>query len=82
MNCPKCKNECSREYVDNEVAIQYGPYGCENCGWSEDEEYDLSEGKSRIDKHGGVIDQWGCYYPSDTLEARVYKFIQTHPWVS
>jgi hypothetical protein len=41
--CPKCGTNC--DSVDVGVGIMYGPYGCPGCGWSEDSEYDLSEGK-------------------------------------
>jgi len=58
MKCPKCGYECERESVDVGVGIINGPYGCPNCGWSEDPKYDLSEGQSR-ERNGGIIDQYG-----------------------
>lgn len=65
MDCPKCGEQCGRESVDNGVAIIHGPWGCYNCRWSEDERYDLSNGKSPIDEeYGGVIDQFGGYTPN------------------
>jgi hypothetical protein len=35
MNCPECDEECDRDSVDIDVGIQYGPWGCYGCGWSE-----------------------------------------------
>jgi hypothetical protein len=57
MKCPKCHSECSRDEVDNGVDTMYGPYGCFNCGWSDNSEYDISEGKKEID--GYLIDSCG-----------------------
>ena len=58
MKCPKCNSEgCWREEVDIGVGIQYGPYGCPDCGWSEWEEYDISEHTKEED--GYALDQWG-----------------------
>lgn len=34
--CPTCGAECVRDEVDIGVGIQYGPWACPNCGWSED----------------------------------------------
>lgn len=73
MNCLKCDEECSRESIDNGLGIQYGPYGCPRCGWSEYPEYDLSEGRDPIDEQGGVVDQWGVYYPSGNTVAVAYR---------
>lgn len=67
MNCPKCNGECYRDEVDIGVGIQYGPWGCTVCGWSEMPEYDLSEGKDPIDEKGGMIDQYGGYHPAGSF---------------
>jgi len=56
--CPKCLADCERESVDVGVGIINGPYGCPDCGWSEDPKYDLSEGQSPI-RDGGRFDQFG-----------------------
>lgn len=64
MDCPKCKSECFREDADVGVGIIYGPYGCTQCGWSEDPYYDSSSGPSeaerehldyRVTPQGGLI---------------------------
>jgi len=73
MKCPKCNEDCDREEVDVGVGIIYGPWGCPNCGWSEDEEYDLSTGRDPIDEKGGVLDQFGVYYPPGNFVARAYR---------
>lgn len=64
MNCPKCNCECDREEVDVGVGIIYGPYGCPQCGWSQDPEYDLSDGQSPIHESGYIKDQWGGLTPA------------------
>lgn len=74
--CPKCDGECYRDEVDIGVGIQYGPYGCTKCGWSEDSEYDLSKGKSPLDETGGAIDQYGGYHPSGSSMARAYRMAE------
>ena len=62
MDCPKCGNRCDRDEVDVEVGVIYGPYGCYNCGWSEDSRYDSSEGESIAQKEYGndyIVDSRG-----------------------
>lgn len=57
--CPKCKSRCFRESIDVGVGIIYGPYGCPNCGWSEDEKYDNSSGPKYDVENGLKLDQYG-----------------------
>lgn len=72
--CPKCKcEETHQDSVDIGVGVIYGPLGCPNCGWSEDERYDLSEGKDPVDEKGGAIDQYGGYHPPGSSMARAYR---------
>jgi hypothetical protein len=73
MKCPKCSTDCDRDCVDVGVGTIYGPYGCSGCGWSENEDYDLSEGKDPVDERGGAIDQYGGYYPPGSSMARAYR---------
>ena len=62
MKCPKCKSpEVWRDSVDVGVGIMHGPYGCSDCGWSEDERYDQSEGSKY--ESGCLTDQWGGLHP-------------------
>lgn len=61
MNCPKCGAECGRDEVDVGVGFVCGPWGCWECGWSEEAEYDLSSGPKRRD--GGELDQFGGLTP-------------------
>ena len=75
-SCPKCGAECWRDSVDNGVGIQYGPWGCSNCGWSEDPEYDLSTGKNPVDEKGGAIDQYGGYHPPGSSMALAYRLAE------
>lgn len=35
LKCPKCGEMCDRDEVDIGVGIQYGPWGCNYCGWAE-----------------------------------------------
>lgn len=76
MKCQKCGEECIRDSVDIGVGIIHGPYGCECCGWSEDEEYDLSEGKNPVDEKGGVIDQYGGYHPPGSTMSLAYRMAE------
>lgn len=79
MKCPKCGNEdCWRDSADVGVGIIFGPWGCPDCGWSEDSEYDLSEGQNRFDDKGGMIDQFGSYYPPGNLIALATKKAYEH----
>lgn len=81
MECPKCHAECQCDSVHNGVALIYGPYGCPQCGWSENDEYDLSTGKSPVDERGGVIDQYGGYHPPGSLKAVACRGAPTPgPW--
>ena len=73
MNCPKCGGHCDRDSVDVGVGVIHGPWGCEECRWSEDSEYDLSDGRSSFDEKGGMIDQYGSYYPKPNIEKWVDK---------
>ena len=70
MTCPKCGNDdCWRDSVDVGVGVIFGPWGCPMCGWSESEEYDLSDGRSPLDEKGGAIDQYGGYHPPGSWRA-------------
>lgn len=73
MRCPKCNDDCWRDSVDIGVGIQYGPWGCPGCGWSEWDCYDLSTGKDPVDDRGGAIDQFGGYHPPGSSMARAYR---------
>lgn len=61
--CPKCEGETYQESVDIGVGIIFGPRGCTICGWSEDEKYDLTLRDSPFTETGGMIDQFGNFYP-------------------
>lgn len=73
QDCPKCGTRCDRDAVDVGVSTIFGPWGCPRCGWSDHEEYDLSEGRDPVDEHGGAIDQFGGYYPPGSSMARAYR---------
>jgi hypothetical protein len=73
-NCPKCNSEeIFRDSVDIGVGVLHGPYGCPDCGWSEDSEYDLSEGQDPVDENGGAKDQWGGYHPPGSSMALAHR---------
>lgn len=61
--CPKCGAPCDRDSVHNGIAMLYGPWGCYECGWSEDGDYDVSAGPKFTDD-GYRIDQFGGATPS------------------
>lgn len=58
MTCPHCGDTCDRESVDVGIGMMYGPWGCSNCGWSEDPDYDCRDGIKR-DGDDRVLDQFG-----------------------
>ena len=62
-----------RESVDVGVGTIYGPFGCEECGWSEHEEYDLSTKGTALREDGTAIDQWGNVYPHGNLYAAALR---------
>lgn len=77
MNCPKCNAECWRDEVDIGVGTIYGPYGCPECGWSEDAEYDRSSGdgnKAEAKLPGWHIDQWGRAIRVEAIVERCERF--------
>ena len=57
---PQLRDALEKIMVCAECALLHG---CAACGWSESEEYDLSDGKDPVDENGGAIDQWGGYHP-------------------
>jgi hypothetical protein len=61
QECPNCGCDCYRDSADVGVGIIYGPWGCQ-CGWSEDERYNLLGGPKTTEM-GGVIDQYGGITP-------------------
>lgn len=65
-SCPKCSSPVWIESVDVEVGILHGPYGCPECGWSEWEEYDISNGTSQaqLNYPNYLVDQWGRLHPN------------------
>lgn len=76
--CEKCgETELWRDSVDVGVGTIYGPWGCPRCGWSEDDEYDLSEGRSPVDEKGGAIDQFGGYHPPGSSMALAYRHAES-----
>lgn len=69
--CPKCGSaELWRDSVNIGVGVIYGPWGCGDCFWSQDEEYDLSGDTLPFDEKGGMIDQYGTYYPPENEIAK------------
>lgn len=71
--CPKCGGETYQDSVDVGVGVIFGPRGCIECGWSEDSEYDLSDGRDPVDERGGAIDQFGGYHPPGSTMAAAYR---------
>lgn len=62
MKCEKCQSECHRDSVDVGVGVIHGPYGCPECGWSQDPEYDVSDGP-KLHESGWAKDQYGGLNP-------------------
>lgn len=76
MDCPKCGEECWRDDVDVGVGIIYGPYGCPGCGWSEDREYDHSNGvaPAQTEHPDWYVTQWGQMVHKDRLREGAARF--------
>ena len=74
--CPKCGGETYQDSVDVGVGVIYGPLGCIECAWSEDPDYDLSEGRCPVDEKGGAIDQFGGYHPPGSITAKAYRMVK------
>lgn len=71
--CPRCgESELYRDSVDVGVGIIHGPYGCPNCGWSENEEYDLQKGGG-LQEDGGYLDPYGGYWPKDNPVVKMMR---------
>jgi hypothetical protein len=49
-DCPKCGCIATADFVDNGVGMQQsGPFGCEFCGWSEENPGNLFEMSDEIE---------------------------------
>lgn len=68
--CPHCGEACDRESADVGIGVIYGPWGCANCGWSSDSQYDSREGVQR-DGEDRVFDQWGMSHHVDRIGGKV-----------
>lgn len=76
--CPECGYpHCWRDEVDVGVGVIHGPYGCPECGWSEDAQYDKSQGESMAQKENPdhEVDQWGGLHPNARKNAANPKFV-------
>lgn len=74
--CPVCGADAWRESADVGVGIIYGPFGCSECGWSEDEEYDQITGKGGVQADGSYTTPQGDLYPKSSpvaIAMRTYK---------
>jgi len=60
--CEFCGTKCRRDSYDSGFGIMYGPWGCPECRWSEDDRYDLREG-AKFTKNGYRLDQYGGAWP-------------------
>ncbi len=67
QECPHCGEECDRESVDVGIGVMRGPWGCGNCGWSEDPAYDSRVGIRR-DGDDRVFDQNGVSHHVDRID--------------
>jgi hypothetical protein len=67
MTCPHCGGDCWHESVDVEVGVIHGPWGCSDCGWSEDPAYDCRS-ETRMDGEDRVFDQFGVSHHVSRLD--------------
>lgn len=64
--CGNCgSTDTSREHVDVGIGIVWGPWGCPECGWSEDPHYSQLDGPTS--EGGKRTDQYGWLYPAETV---------------
>ncbi|MDO3431159.1 hypothetical protein QWJ46_00530 [Rhizobium sp. CBN3] len=69
--CPRCsEGSLWREEADVGVGIIYGPWGCESCGWSESERYDLEFGGG-VQANGSYLDPYGGLTPASNPIAKM-----------
>jgi len=43
VNCPECGSLCDRDEGDVGVGIIAGPWGCIECGWTEDDAFPMTD---------------------------------------
>jgi hypothetical protein len=62
-----------RDSVDVGVGVIHGPWGCGNCGWSSDPEYDRRDGDSpaQIEHPDAFVDQYGGLTPRKRLQDKL-----------
>jgi hypothetical protein len=75
--CPKCGGEMHQDSADVGVGVIYGPRGCIECGWSEDDEYDMTIHENRKpNEHGAYKDQFGGLHPAGSTTARAFRMAE------
>ena len=74
--CPKCGGDTHQDCVDIGVGRIYGPRGCIECGWSEDFDYDIIDGKNPVYEKSGAIDKFGGYHPPGSSTALAYRLAE------
>ncbi len=83
--CPSCGGETNQDSVDVGVGVIHGPRGCIECGWSEADEYDMTNPANRKpenrqrDANGGYKDQYGGYHPRGSSMALAYDLAAEKP---
>lgn len=78
--CHECGGETHQDIVDVGVGIICGPRGCVECGWSEDDEYNMLDPENRKpDARGGYRDQYGGYYPAGSMYAKTCRLADSLP---
>lgn len=75
MNCPKCDEPCDRDSVHNGICLIYGPWGCCNCGWSEDPDNDRTNPNAPPTvRDGYYYDQFGGATPVQGIIEKCARF--------
>lgn len=71
--CPRCGEELYRHEVDIGIGTEYGPWGCNDCGWSIDRRYDRSDGQSiaAAEHPDCLVDQFGGITPMRPVQAKL-----------
>ena len=69
--CPRCGGcDLYREDVDIGVGTLFGPWGCPDCGWSEDTAYDI-DFDGGVQENGSYRDPYGCLLPATNPIAKM-----------
>lgn len=82
--CLACGAEAMRDEVHNGVGMVYGPWGCPDCGWSEDPKYDRRRHTTpaNVDQYGGLWPVRGKSLRRCDMAAAAFERLYFGTWES